>query len=119
MKRISKNKILNNKNLILKKKSRLQVFDLKIKTKKKFYINILKSFFMQLKKNKNTYNFIVKKKIQKIVVNKSPHVNSKAKKKYLDVEYSIFARNLQTKYFSIFKRLVTTDTYYVFNKKII
>lgn len=117
------NKNLNDKNLILKKKKkRIQIFDLKIKTKKKFYINILKSLFFQLKrKNKknNFYNFFVKKKIQKIVVNKSPHVNSKAKKKYIDFEYTIFIRNIQTKYYKIFKKFITTDTKYIFIKKII
>jgi hypothetical protein len=105
--------------MLAKKKIRSQIFNIELKTKKKLYIQIIKSFLKKIKNKKNNYSFIIKKKIYNIVINKSPHVNVKAKRKYIDIVYLIFLKNIETKFYNVFKKIILSDTRYIFLKKIV
>lgn len=60
-----------------------------------------------------------RKKKSKIIVNKSPHVNSKAKKKYEDFKYSFVNKN-QNKFFLIMlKKLFSSNIIYQNYKKLV
>lgn len=105
--------------MIKKKKNRSQIFNIELKTKKKLYIHIIKSFLKKINNNNNYYSLIIKKKVYNIIINKSPHVNVKAKKKYIDIVYFIFLKNIETKFYNVFKKIILSDTRYIFLKKIV
>lgn len=111
--------MLEKKYNIVKNKDRFQIFNVRLRTKKKLYISVIESFFIKIKKINKNYSFIVKKKLHNIVINKSPHVNVKAKRKYLDSEYLMFLKGIETKFYNVFKKIILVDTRYVFLKKII
>lgn len=111
--------MIKNKKNIIKIKKRCQIFNIILRTKKKLYIHVIKSFLDEIKKNNQNYSLNIKKKLHNIVINKSPHVNVKSKKKYLDSEYLMFLKNIEATFYNIFKRIILADTRYVFLKKII
>lgn len=111
--------MIKKKKDIIKIKKRCQIFNIILRTKKKLYINVIKSFLKRIRKNNKNYSFDIKKKLHNIIVNKSPHVNVKAKKKYLDSEYLMFLKNIEATFYNFFKRIILVDTRYVFLKKII
>ena len=59
------------------------------------------------------------KKRNKVVVNKSPHVNSKAKKKYENFKYVFINKNQNKFFLVILKKLFSSNIIYRNYKKIV
>lgn len=97
---------------------RNHIYNIKSIVKNKKYLNLLNILLKNnLFKNKSILD--TKKITKKIVVNKSPHVNSKAKKKYEKNFYIFFNKN-QNKVFSILlKKFLGSSIAFIIYKKIV
>lgn len=97
---------------------RNHIYSIKSILKNKKHLNLLNILLKNSLFKKKSISS-VKKITKKIVVNKSPHVNSKAKKRYIK-DFYFFSNKNQNKIFSILlKKFLSSNIIFVLYKKIV